>query len=88
VVRGLGTRGAARHRYAAFLDEAAELVGTPGLHAVAGAYRGLAERWAALVALAGRAGCTPADLAAPLPDLADAEEATALSLRATLPGRD
>jgi Domain of unknown function (DUF4872)/Butirosin biosynthesis protein H, N-terminal len=83
VVRGL-RGGACRRLYAAFLDEAAGPLGQPGLVEVAEAYRDLAYRWAALVELAARPGATPADLAAPLPDLADAEEAAALALRAAV----
>ncbi|GIF06901.1 DUF4872 domain-containing protein [Actinoplanes siamensis] len=86
VVRGLGSptsSGASRRQYAAFLDEAGSLLAAPALAAVARAYRELGERWTALVTLAREPGVTAADLAEPLPDLADAEEAAALSLRAS-----
>jgi hypothetical protein len=87
VVRGLGGPGASgnasRRLYAAFLDEAAALVGRPELATVADAYRDLGDRWAELIGLAARLGATGTDLAAPLLELADAEQAAALSLRAT-----
>jgi hypothetical protein len=86
VVRGLsgpGTSGgAARRLYGAFLDEAARLLGEPALATTAAAYRDLSDQWTALITLAGEPDVTPADLAEPLPDLADAEEAAAQSLRA------
>ncbi|HEV2373841.1 MAG TPA: DUF4872 domain-containing protein [Streptosporangiaceae bacterium] len=88
VVDGLGgaggRSGATRRRYAAFLDEAASLLGEPALSTAARTYSDLGERWTMLVALASEPGCDPADLAAVLPDLADAEEAAALSLRAAV----
>jgi hypothetical protein len=88
VVSGLGGPGpsgsASRRLYAAFLDEAAALVEQPRLARVADAYRDLGDQWAALIALAGQPGVTGADLAVPLPDLADAEEAAALSLHAAV----
>jgi hypothetical protein len=88
VVRGLGGPGASgsasRRLYAAFLDEAAVLVERPELATVADAYRDLGDRWAELVALAARPGVTGAGLADLLPELADAEQSAALSLRATV----
>jgi hypothetical protein len=88
VVRGLsgpGTSGgAARRLYGAFLDEAAELLDEPALATTAGAYRDLSDRWVALITLAGEPDATPAALAMPLPELADAEEAAAQSLRAAV----
>jgi hypothetical protein len=88
VVRGLsgaGTSGpAARRLYGAFLDEAAALLDEPALATAAGTYRDLSDRWAALITLAGEPDVDPADLAVPLPDLADAEEAAAQSLRAAV----
>jgi hypothetical protein len=90
VVRGLGGPGpsgsASRHRYAAFLDEAAALADRPDLAAVADTYRALADRWAGLIRMAGQPGTTGADLAEPLPELADAEEQAALALRAAATG--
>jgi hypothetical protein len=88
VVRGLGGRGtsgsACRRPYAQFLADAAVLLGAPALAEAAKIYRELGERWAALVALAGQPGITPADLAAPLPDLADAEEHAARLLQSSI----
>ncbi len=81
VARGL--RDPARRRYAAFLDEAAALLDAPALAGVAETYRGLGDRWTELTTRTR----TPAELAGPLPDLADAEEAAALSLRAAVAGR-
>ena len=48
---------------------------------MADTYRTVAGSWTALVELAGRSETTPADLAAQLPDLADAERAAAVALR-------
>jgi len=88
VTRGLGGPGASgnasRRLYAAFLDQAAVLVEWPDLAAVADAYRDLGDRWAEVVQLAARPDATPADLAGPLPDLAEAEHSAALALRATV----
>ena len=84
VVEGLGGTGrggdAARGRYAAFLDEA----GGDRLAAVADSYRQLAQRWTDVTRLAARPDVTTAELAEPLPDLADAEESAALALRAAV----
>jgi hypothetical protein len=76
--RGDPAGTAARWLYAAFLEEA-------GLGAAAGAYRELGRRWAALAEVAGQPGATGTDLAALLPDLAEAEQTAAGSLRAALP---
>jgi hypothetical protein len=85
VVRGLGGPGASgsahRRLYAAFLDEAAELLDRPALAEVADIYRDLGDRWAAVIQLAA-AAVTDADLAGPLPELADAEQAAAQALQA------
>jgi hypothetical protein len=90
VVDGLGGPGrsgdAARGRYAAFLDEAAALVGDDRLAHVADTYRDLGARWTALIQLTARPDVTGAELAEPLPDLADAEESAALALRAATEG--
>jgi len=80
VARGLG-ESAARPQFAAFLAEAAKLLGDKKLATSAATYEDLGRRWAKLVALTGEPGTTPADLAALLPDLADAEEAAATALR-------
>ena len=84
VIEGLGGTGrggdAARGRYAAFLDEA----GGDRLAAVADSYRQLAQRWTDVTRLAARPDVTTAELAEPLPDLADAEESAALALRAAV----
>jgi hypothetical protein len=83
VADGLGG-GAGRAQYAAFLDEAADLVGDPRLAQAADAYRDLAQRWGELTALATRPDVTTAELAEPLPDLADAEESAAHALLAAV----
>jgi len=87
VADGLGgpgrTRDAGRGRYAAFLDEAAVLIGSDRLGASADTYRDLAARWGELIALAARPDVTTADLAGSLPDLADAEESAAQALAAS-----
>jgi hypothetical protein len=87
VADGLGgpgrTRDAGRAQYAAFLDEAATLVGSRELAEAAGTYRDLAQRWGELVALAARPDVTADELAEPLPDLADAEESAARALAVT-----
>jgi Domain of unknown function (DUF4872)/Butirosin biosynthesis protein H, N-terminal len=80
VSRGLGA-AAARPLFASFLAEAATLLGDAKLSAAAAAYEDLGRRWTKLIALTGEPGTTPADLAALLPDLADAEEAAATALR-------
>ena len=81
VVRGLTGDGAGRRLYAAFLDEASDLLDEPGLAQLAETYRGLADRWADFVALAGKPDVSPAELAARLPELAEAEEAAARLLK-------
>jgi hypothetical protein len=90
VVWGLGRadRSATAHRlpYAAFLDQAAALLGEPALTEVADAYRDLGTRWTELVRVAEQPGAAPADLAALLPELAEAEESTATALRAAVEG--
>ena len=80
VARGLGD-AASRPLYAAFLTEAAALIEDDSLAGAAESYVDLGTRWAALAELAARPGTAPADLAALLPDLADAEEAAALAIR-------
>jgi hypothetical protein len=80
VARGLG-EAAARPQFAAFLAEAAKLLGDAKLAESAATYEDLGRRWAKLVALTGEPGTMPADLAALLPDLADAEESAATALR-------
>jgi hypothetical protein len=86
VVAGLGgtgrARDAGRGQYAAFLDEAAALLGSDRLVGSANAYRDLARRWGELIALAARPDTTTAELAERLPDLADAEESAAQALAA------
>ncbi|HEX4700637.1 MAG TPA: DUF4872 domain-containing protein [Pseudonocardiaceae bacterium] len=79
VVSGLADDGAARRLYAAFLDEAADLLTEPALADIADTYRTLGDRWIAFVDLAGAPEATPADLAERLPELADAEQTAALS---------
>jgi hypothetical protein len=80
VSRGLG-EAAARPLFASFLAEAATLLDDAKLADAAAAYEDLGRRWAKLLALTDEPGTTPADLAALLPDLADAEEAAAASIR-------
>ncbi|MEN3307319.1 MAG: hypothetical protein V7603_3521 [Micromonosporaceae bacterium] len=80
VARGLS--GSTRRRYAAFLEQAAHLVGRPGLGALGEAYRGLDAQWSELARVARRTDATPADLAGLLPDLAEAEQRAATALRA------
>ncbi len=80
VRRGLGET-ASRAQFAAFLGEAATLLGDAKLAASAATYADLGRRWAKLVDLAVEPGATAADLAALLPDLADAEEVAARALR-------
>jgi Domain of unknown function (DUF4872) len=81
VVGALVDDGAARRLYAAFLDEAADLLAEPGLADIADTYRTLGDRWASFVELAGRPDVMPTDLATQLPELGAAEQAAALSLR-------
>ncbi|HEY7592921.1 MAG TPA: DUF4872 domain-containing protein [Actinophytocola sp.] len=80
VSRGLG-EAASRPQFAAFLAQAATLLGDARLAGSADTYDDLGRRWAKLVALTGEPGTTAADLAALLPGLADAEEAAATALR-------
>jgi hypothetical protein len=79
VARGLAG-AAGRPRYAAFLTEAATLLDDPGLADAAATYADLGRRWAKLVELTGEPTTSAEDLAALLPDLADAEEAAATAL--------
>jgi hypothetical protein len=79
VARGLAN-AAGRPRYAAFLAEAATLLDDPALAEAAATYADLGRRWAKLVELTGEPGTSAEDLAAVLPDLADAEEAAAKAL--------
>ena len=82
VRRGLG-EAASRPLFAAFLAEAAALLDgakdSAKLADAAATYTELGHRWAKLLESTVDAG--PADLAARLPELADAEEAAALALR-------
>lgn len=80
VRHGLG-EAASRPPFAAFLAEAATLLGDRKLAESAATYEELGRRWAKLTALTAAPATTPADLAAALPGLADAEEAAALALR-------
>ena len=80
VRRGLGET-ASRGQFAAFLAEAATLLGDPKLTRSAAAYDDLARRWAKLTDLTAGPGTTAADVAALLPALADAEEAAAAAIR-------
>lgn len=80
VTRGLA-RAASRPLYAAFLTEAAVLLDDDSLAEAAAGYADLGVRWAEFAELAERPATAPADLAALLPDLADAEEAVALAIR-------
>jgi len=80
VTRGLAN-GASRPLYAEFLNEAAELLEDDTLAGAAETYADLGRRWVELAELAARPGTVPADVAALLPDLADAEEAAALAIR-------
>jgi hypothetical protein len=80
VARGLGN-ATSRPLYAAFLTEAATLLEDDTLADAAESYVDLGARWAELAELATRPGVAPAELAALLPGLADAEEAAALAIR-------
>jgi uncharacterized protein DUF4872/butirosin biosynthesis protein H-like len=80
VARGLRD-AAARPPFAAFLTEAAALLDDAELADAATRYETLGRRWAKLVELTERPATTAADLAALLPDLADAEEAAAAAIR-------
>jgi hypothetical protein len=80
VARGL-VNAASRPLYAAFLTEAATLLDDDSLAGAAETYVDLGARWAALAELAARPGTAPAELAEPLVELADAEEAAALAIR-------
>jgi hypothetical protein len=79
VARGLSLP--ARRWYAAFLDQAAQLAGRPGLGAVAETYRRIEEQWSELARAARRPEATPAELAELLPELAEAEYRAAMALR-------
>lgn len=80
VRRGLG-ESASRAQFAAFLAEATKLLGDAKLAESAATYEDLGRRWAKLADLTAEPGTTAADLAALLPDLADAEEAAARAIR-------
>jgi|tagenome__1003787_1003787.scaffolds.fasta_scaffold20971387_1 hypothetical protein len=80
VTRGLAG-GASRPLYAAFLTEAAELLEDDSLADAATTYADLGVRWTELAELTARPGTAPADVAALLPELADAEEAAAHAIR-------
>jgi hypothetical protein len=76
VANGLNGVATSRRRYAVFLNEAATLLDAQELTTIAATYQDLAGQWAALAKQA-----TPADLAAQLPALADAEGTTASNAR-------
>jgi hypothetical protein len=79
VARGLSLP--VRRWYAVFLEQAAELAGRPDLGAVAETYRRIEEQWSELARTARQPDATPADLAALLPELAEAEHRAATALR-------